>query len=298
MLRLCPEKLLETATTSLHLKIEKALGYLSDLDGAVVALSAGVDSSLVALFARKALGDRSVAATGVSESLPPGELEVAMKTATEIGIKHVMVRTNEIYDPDYSSNPVDRCYYCKETLYNELKILANSLGFEAIVDGTHADDLGEARPGLKAAREVGVKSPLLEAGFSKQDVRDAARLFGLTVWDKPAMPCLSSRITHGEMITEEKLTAVGQAELFIKRLTGAKNLRVRYSQSRARIEVAPEERRVFFDENVMDRIDRELRKLGFSNVTLDLRGYARKKAAAVTDALLLPMADVSQGSDL
>lgn len=288
------ETLLETGVSSLDLKTEKALSFLSKLRGTVVALSAGVDSSLVAFLAYRALQEKAIAATGVSESLPPGELEEAKKTAEHIGIEHVIVPTNELRLADYASNPVDRCYYCKNTLYRELRILADRLHLEAIVDGTHADDLEDDRPGLRAAREAGVKSPLLEAGFVKQDVRDAARLFGLPVWDKPAMPCLSSRVVHGEKITEEKLAAIGQAELFIKSLTGVRNLRVRYRQSQARIEVPPPERRVFFDENVMDRIDRELRRLGFSEVTLDLRGYVSKQQSS-SIAVLLPLADDSRG---
>ncbi len=285
------ETLLEPAAVSLDLKIERALAFIKELDGTVVALSAGVDSSLVAFFARKVLGDRAIAVTAVSESLPLGELEVARKTAEEVGIKHVTIRTNELQNPDYSSNPANRCYYCKDTLYHELRVLANSLGFEAIVDGTHVDDLGDVRPGLKAAREAGVKSPLLIAGFSKQDVRDAARLWGVSVWDKPAMACLSSRITRGEEITEGKLAAIGLAESFIRRLTGAMNLRVRYQESQARIEVAREERRLFFEDDVMDRIDQELRHLGFSSVALDLRGYVKKERATPTDGLILPMTD-------
>ena len=225
--------------------------------------------------------------------MPTGELEEAKRTAGHIGIEHVIVPTNELRLANYVSNPVDRCYYCKNTLYRELRVLANSLHLEAVVDGTHVGDLEDDRPGLRAAREAGVKSPLLEAGFVKQDVRDVARRFGLPVWDKPAMPCLSSRIVHGETITEEKLAAIGQAELFIKTLTGVRNLRVRYRQSQARIEVPPHERRVFFDENVMDRIDQELRRLGFSEVTLDLRGYLSKQRSSSIDAMLLPLADNS-----
>jgi pyridinium-3,5-biscarboxylic acid mononucleotide sulfurtransferase len=139
-----------------------------------------------------------------------------------------------------------------------------------------------------------VKSPLLEASFSKADVRETARIMGLSVWDKPAMPCLSSRITHGEEVTTDKLGMVGKAELYIKELTGVRNLRVRYSNSSARIEVAPEERKLFYDEAVMDQIDRALNQLGFTTVTLDLKGYARKERTARMDPLVLPMASLSQ----
>jgi pyridinium-3,5-biscarboxylic acid mononucleotide sulfurtransferase len=139
-----------------------------------------------------------------------------------------------------------------------------------------------------------VKSPLLEASFSKAEVRETARMMGLSVWDKPAMPCLSSRITHGEEVTTDKLGMVGQAEAYIKELTGVRNLRVRYSNSSARIEVAPEERKLFYDEALMDQVDRALKQLGFTTVTLDLKGYARKERTATVDPLLLPMASLSQ----
>ncbi len=270
-------------------KIEKAVSDVRRFNGAVVALSAGVDSSLVAMLAKKGLGDRAIAVTAVSESLPPGELDVAKRTAQEIGIRHLIVRTGELANPNYVSNPSNRCYYCKETLYEELRVVADDLGFEAILDGTQVDDLSDERPGLQAAREAGVHSPLLVAGFSKREVREAAKFLNLSVWDKPAMPCLSSRIAHGEEVTVEKLSAIGQAEAFIKSLTGVRELRVRHQGGVARIEMAPEERRLFFDERVMDRVDEELRRIGFSAVTMDLKGYSRKTVAAPSNDFVLPV---------
>jgi len=289
-----PTKLVESLPRDLQQKFDAAVSQIRLSKGAVVALSAGVDSSLVALLAHKALGDHAVAVTGISESLPPQELEIAKETAKEIGIKHLVVQTDELQNPEYASNRADRCYYCKDTLYRELRTLANGLGLEEILDGTQVDDLGDNRPGFRAAQEAGVKSPLLTASFSKADVRETARVLGLSVWDKPAMPCLSSRITHGEEVTTDKLGMIGQAELYIKELTGVRNLRVRYNNSAARIEVAPEERRIFFDEAVMDQVDRALKQLGFMAVTLDLKGYSRKERTPVTDPLLLPMAGLSQ----
>ena len=287
-------KMLQTHVASvLDAKIEKTIDLIRQFKGVVVALSAGVDSSLVAKLAHKALGDRAVAATAVSESLPPGELEVAKKTAAEIGIKHVIVRTDELQNPNYAANPADRCYYCKDTLYRELRALAEDLGLEAILDGTQMDDLGDDRPGRRAAREAGVKSPLLEAGFSKNDVREAARSLGLSVWDKPAMPCLSTRIPHGQNVTEEKLWAIGQAELFIKQLTGVRDLRVRHNGVLARIEVTPEERHLFFDADIMDQIDAKLRSLGFTAVTLDLRGYRKPRAESPSGGIVLPVLNLA-----
>jgi uncharacterized protein len=289
-----PTNLVESLPRNLQHKLDAAVSQIRLSKGAVVALSAGVDSSLVALLAHKALGDHAVAVTGISESLPPHELEVAKETAKEIGIKHLVVQTDELQNPEYASNRADRCYYCKNTLYRELRTLADGLGLEEILDGTQVDDLGDDRPGFRAAQEAGVKSPLLMASFSKADVRETARVLGLSVWDKPAMPCLSSRITHGEEVTMDKLGMIGQAELYIKELTGVRNLRVRYSNASARIEVAPEERKLFFDETVIDQVDRTLKGLGFMTVTLDLKGYSRKERTPVADPLLLPMASVSE----
>jgi pyridinium-3,5-biscarboxylic acid mononucleotide sulfurtransferase len=275
-------------------KIQEAITSIRQHHGAVVALSAGVDSSLVALLAKRALGDLSVAITAVSETLPPGELEIATNTAAGIGIKHLIVHTDELHNPDYASNTSNRCFYCKDTLYAELTSIASELGFEAVLDGTQADDVTDDRPGFQAAKNFGVKSPLLEASFSKYEVREAARILGLSIWDKPAMPCLSSRITHGEQVTEAKLSMVGEAELFIKKLTGVRELRVRYQNREARIEVSPEERHLFFDEAIMGTVDEHLRAIGFSTVTLDLRGYRRRKIVNPEPSeVILPMAGTS-----
>jgi pyridinium-3,5-biscarboxylic acid mononucleotide sulfurtransferase len=277
---------------SLEAKIERATEIIRGFNGAVVALSAGVDSSLVASIAKRALGNRAVAATAISESLPPRELDVAKNVAKEIGIEHILVQTGEIHDPNYASNTPNRCYYCKNALYTELARVATDLGLEKIVDGTQVDDLSDFRPGLKAAREAGVRSPLLEAGFSKKDVRAAARSLGLSVWDKPAMPCLSSRIPHGEAVTLSKLSMIGNAEQFIKGLTGVRELRVRHENGRARIEVSPNERHLFFSAQIMDIIDENLRRIGFSSVTLDLAGYRRKNVdPAETASHVLPLID-------
>ena len=276
-------------------KVEKAITSITRHNGVVVALSAGVDSSLVALLARKALGARSVAVTALSESLPPGELELAEKTARGIGIRHIIVRTDEIHNPSYSSNPSNRCFYCKDTLYNELRSIASSLGLETLLDGTQKDDLTDDRPGFLAARNYGVMSPLLEAGFSKRDVRDTARALGLSVWNKPAMPCLSSRIPHGEEVTEEKLRMVGEAELFIKNLTKVRELRVRYHNGSARIEVAPQEKHLLLDQGTKDIVNQHLREIGFTSVTMDPGGYRRRESIASGGAemMMLPMAESS-----
>jgi uncharacterized protein len=270
--------LLSPARSDLQVRIEKVVHVISQFNGALVALSAGVDSSLVAALAWRALGDRVVAVTALSESLASGEMGIAQKTATQIGIRHIIVTTNEMHNASYKANPSNRCYYCKDTLYRELRREADKLGFEAILDGTQLDDFGDIRPGLLAAREAGVRSPLAEAGFSKRDVREAAQLLGLEVWDKPAMPCLSSRIPHGEEITVQKLSQVGEAESVIKRLSGARDIRVRHYGTVAAIEVSPEELPLLHQGGLMSQVRKELRRIGFPDVTLGPRKYPNRQA--------------------
>src|SRR5437870_9821544 len=286
--------MLSPAIAGVQLKIEKAVHIISRFDGAVVALSAGVDSSLVAALARRALGDRVVAVTALSESLAPGEMEIAQKTATQIGIRHIIVRTDEVQNANYKANPSNRCYYCKDTLYRELRRQADMSSFEAVLDGTQLDDLGDTRPGLLAAREAGVRSPLAEAGFSKKEVRETAHLFGLEVWDKPAMPCLSSRIPHGEEITVEKLSQVGQAESIVRRLSGARDIRVRHHGAVAAIEVSPEELGLFHQDGLMHQVENKLRLIGFTSITLGPRKYPnRQETVALGQDHLLPIINTS-----
>ncbi len=286
--------MLSPARAGLQLKIEKAVHIISQFNGAVVALSAGVDSSLVAVLARKALGDRVLAVTAVSESLAPGEIEIAKRTARQIGIKHVTVTTDEVHNASYRANPSNRCYYCKDTLYRELRRQADNSRFEAILDGTQLDDLGEIRPGLLAAREAGVRSPLAEAGFSKKDVRETAQLLELEVWDKPAMPCLSSRIPHGEEITVEKLSQVGEAESIVKRLSGARDIRVRHHGAVAAIEVSQEELELFHQDGLMNQVEKKLRLIGFTTITLGPRKYPnRQETVALGQDHLLPIIKTS-----
>jgi pyridinium-3,5-biscarboxylic acid mononucleotide sulfurtransferase len=278
----------------LQVKIEKAVHIIGQFNGAVVALSAGVDSSLVAALARKALGDRVAAVTAVSESLAPGEIEIAKKTARRIGIRHIVVATDEVHNASYATNPTNRCYYCKDTLYRELRRQADRFGLEAVLDGTQLDDLGDTRPGLLAAKEAGVRSPLAEAGFSKKDVRETAHLFGLKVWDKPAMPCLSSRIPHGEQITVEKLSQVGQAESTVKRLSGARDIRVRHHGEIAAIEVSQEELPLFHRDGLMNRVKKELRLIGFTGVIIGPRKYpSGPDTSATRHDYLLPIINAS-----
>ena len=239
-----------------------------------VAFSGGVDSAVVAKAAQLALGDAAVLVTGNSAALAEGELEAARDLAALIGVRHVIVRTEEFANPDYVANRADRCYHCKTELYSQLGDLAARLGVNVIVNGANADDLGDYRPGMQAAAEHDVRSPLAECGFTKQDVRELAAAWELPVADKPATPCLSSRVAYGQEVTPERLAMIDRAEQFLRSL-GFRELRVRYhAGDMARIEVPLDAlswpvRAV----SVRELIVSELRRLGFKFVTLDLAGF-------------------------
>jgi len=241
---------------------------------AITAFSAGVDSTLVAVVAQQELGNNALAATAVSASLAPSELEDAVYLAQALGLNHRLVQTSEVEDERYASNPVDRCYFCKTHLYTELEHLASEVGARFILNGLNVDDLGDWRPGARAAaeRQDHVRSPLHEAGMGKQEIRQAARDLGLPNWDKPALACLSSRLPYGERVTPEKLARVGQAEQALHAL-GFRQLRVRHFADRARVEIAPEELIRVQSEDLRARIEADLLALGFPAVEIDPRGY-------------------------
>jgi uncharacterized protein len=255
---------------------EKKTRILNELErygSALVAFSGGIDSTLVAFLARVALGEKAMAVTADSPSIPAEELNDAKRLANEIGIKHLIIKTNELQDPNYVANPANRCYFCKKELAKELTELAEELGGYTVVDGTNAEDLKGHRPGASALSEKGVRRPLAEAGLTKTEVRALAKHLGLSNYDKPSMPCLSSRVAYGEVITPERLLKIERAENLIRSLTGVRELRVRDHGSVARVEVGPSERKVFFDEALLDHISNALRELGFVYVTLDMSGY-------------------------
>jgi uncharacterized protein len=243
-------------------------------ESAITAFSAGVDSTLVAVVAQQELGNNAVAATAVSASLAPSELEDAIKLAEQLGLNHRLVQTSEVEDERYASNPVDRCYFCKTHLYTELEHLAEEIGATFILNGLNVDDLGDWRPGARAAaeRQDQVRSPLHEAAMGKQEIRQAARALGLPNWDKPALACLSSRLPYGERVTPEKLARVGQAEQALHAL-GFRQLRVRHFADRARVEIAPDELGRVQAEDLRARIEADLLALGFPKVEIDPRGY-------------------------
>ena len=246
-----------------------------------VAFSGGVDSTVVAQAARLALGDAAIAVTAASDSLASGELEEAGALASRIGIRHRVIRTEEFADPNYLRNGTDRCYFCKSELYGRLSGLLGELGVDAIASGANTDDLGDHRPGMRAASENGVRHPLQECGLGKAEVRALARAWGLPVWDKPATPCLSSRIAYGEDVTPERVRMIDAAEQWL-RGRGLRLLRVRYHKGDlARIEVPPEELPRLAAPEVRDALVPAFRALGFKFVTLDLEGFRSGSLNAV-----------------
>ncbi len=246
---------------------------LEGLESVAVAFSGGVDSTLVLKVALDVLDpSHAVAVTGRSDSLASAELEQARDVAASLGAEHVILDTDEFDNPNYLSNPTNRCYFCKTTLYTHLERFIAERGLKAIVNGINVDDLGDFRPGIEAAREHGVRSPAVEAGLIKSDVRELSRRLNLPTFDKPASPCLSSRVQYGEHITPEKLRQIEAAEAFLHEM-GIRQCRVRHHDNVARIEVPRESFALLTEPDQAARIDRYIRSLGYQYVVLDLRGF-------------------------
>ncbi|MBE9177082.1 ATP-dependent sacrificial sulfur transferase LarE [Oculatella sp. LEGE 06141] len=257
-------------------KLEQLKHLFTEMDRALIAYSGGIDSTLVAKVAYDVLGDRALAVTADSPSLLPEDLEDARIQAAEIEIAHEVVQTHEMDNPNYTSNPVNRCYFCKSELHDTLKPLALQRGYPYVVDGVNADDLHDYRPGIQAAKERGARSPLAEVGVTKAEVRELSRHLGLPWWDKPAQPCLSSRFPYGEEITVGKLQRVGRAERYLRSL-GLKNLRVRSEGDTARIELPSEQIKEFVQTTDLPTLVTALQSYGFLYVSLDLEGYRSGK---------------------
>jgi uncharacterized protein len=261
-----------TLPPPLAAKRDQLLEVLAGYQRCVVALSAGVDSAVVAQAAFLALGERASAVTATSASLAAGEVDMAIALARQIGLRHQTVATDEFADPNYVRNNPDRCYHCKTELYTQLAPLA--LASEAVIaNGANLDDQGDYRPGMQAASEHQVRSPLIEAGLTKDEVRQLAAHWGLPVWDKPATPCLSSRVAYGEEVTPERVAMIDQAEQHLRSL-GLRTLRVRYhGGDLARLEVPLDALPRLCEPGVRDDLVRRLRELGFRFITLDLEGF-------------------------
>ena len=257
-------------------KLLQLQSIFQTMDRALIAYSGGIDSTLVAKVAHDVLGENALAVTAESPSLMLEDLEAAKRQAEFMELSHRIVQTHEMDNPDYTSNPSNRCYFCKSELHDTLRPLAAAEGYPYVVDGLNADDLQDYRPGIQAAKERGVRSPLAEVGLSKLEVREMSKHLGLPWWDKPSQPCLSSRFPYGEMITTEKLHRVGQCERYLRQL-GVRNLRVRSDGETARIELPPHEIKDFVTRVDLNALVAAFQDYGFTYVTLDLEGYRSGK---------------------
>jgi pyridinium-3,5-biscarboxylic acid mononucleotide sulfurtransferase len=264
---------LETATQN---KLQKLTARLQELRKVVIGFSGGIDSTLLLKAAIEILGPENVwAVTGDSESLPPEELDFCRELGRTIGLSpnhFIEIKTGELSDPNYKANPIDRCFYCKSELFGSLQEIAKKVGALYVLDGSNADDLGDWRPGKKAAGELGVISPLAETGITKAEIREFARNYGLPNWDKPSLACLASRIPYGSEVTVEKLNQIAEAERFLHSL-GFTQLRVRHHDKIARIELLKNEIPRLYENGLTDKITAKLKEIGFTYVTVDLQGY-------------------------
>jgi uncharacterized protein len=251
------------------------------LESVIVAYSGGVDSSYVAYVANAELGSRAVCITGQSASLPAYQNEQIDRVVKDFGFNHEIIRTDELEHPGYRANNSDRCYFCKDELYGKLESLARTRGIDCIVDGSTMDDLDDFRPGRQAAKQHAVRSPLIEVGLNKDEVRELSRRAMLPTWDKPASPCLSSRIAYGTTVTIERLQKVDRGEEILREF-GFREFRVRHHDTLVRLEISPAEMDRALQKEVIDQLAARFRELGFKYVTLDLHGF---RSGSMNEAL-------------
>jgi uncharacterized protein len=253
-------------------KLNQLKAILRHTEGVLVAFSAGVDSTFLLQTAHMVLGSRALALTASSPTAPPGELDTAKEFTRSLGCRHIVLESHELANPSFTENPANRCFFCKDELYRICRAQADQLGVATIVDGTNLDDLKDHRPGLKAAKQWGIRHPLVEAHMTKDDIRSYSRALGLVTWDKPSSPCLSSRFPYGTEINLDRLKKIAACELFLKELH-FREFRVRYHGDLARIEVSQNEFDRLFDKATRDSVVQKFKQVGFHYVSLDLQGY-------------------------
>jgi len=253
-------------------KLKRLKDILKEMGSVLIAYSGGVDSTFLLKVARDALGEKVMAVTALSPTYPREEAEEAKKITGELGVKHLLIETRELEDPNFTSNPPQRCYYCKKELFSRLKELAKEKGLAWVADGSNSDDTGDFRPGMQAARELEIRSPLREAGLTKAEIREWSKKMGLPTWKKPSFACLASRFPYGMRINEKDLKRVSEGERFLRNL-GISQVRVRHYKDTVRIEVRYEELPRLLENHYREKVIKKFKQLGYTYITVDLEGY-------------------------
>jgi pyridinium-3,5-biscarboxylic acid mononucleotide sulfurtransferase len=274
---------LQTSITDVRQKEERLAEILRELKSVVVGFSGGVDSAYLAYMANRVLGKEALCVTAISPSYPTFQIKETNEFVERFQLNHLVIESEELDNPEYRENPPNRCYFCKSELFSKLQALAQERGYQVVIDGTNFDDMGDFRPGRRAAAEYSVRSPLLESHMTKLDIRELSRRAGLPTWDKPALPCLSSRFPYGTSISAERLSVVDQGENILRNF-GFRVFRVRFHEELVRLEFSPEELPKALNVTMAAILVKEFKAIGFKYVTLDLEGY---RSGALNEVLPL-----------